>query len=177
MSVANRVRDLVEPVVAEDGLELFDVVVGGGRIIITVDRPGGVDLDAVTGATRRISALLDRADPMPGGTYVLEVSSPGLERPLRTPAHFARYVGAQVSVKTRPGVEGERRCAGRLVAADEDGFVVDERRFAYADVERVRTVFDWGPPARPGKAKSGAARRAPVRVDPSVSTVPTVPVR
>jgi len=148
MTVADQVRVLVEPLLAEDGLELFDVECSPGRVVVLVDRPGGVDLDAVTRATQRISALMDREDPIPG-RYLLEVSSPGLERPLRTPTHFLRSVGSTVAIKTRAGVDGDRRVQGELSAADDDGFAVDGRRFAYGDVERAHTVFEWGPPARP----------------------------
>jgi ribosome maturation factor RimP len=154
MSVVEQVRALVEPILAEDGLELFDVEYGGGRVVVLADRDGGVDLDALTRATQRISAALDQQDPIPGGRYLLEVSSPGLERPLRTAAHFRRYVGSLVSVKTYADVEGDRRFRGVLTSADDDGFMVDERRFAYADVERARTVFEWGPAPRPGKSKT-----------------------
>jgi len=83
MSVADRVRRIVEPLLAEQGLECFDVEFGGGRLVVMADRPGGVDLDALTEATHRISAALDREDPVPGH-YLLEVSSPGLERRLRS---------------------------------------------------------------------------------------------
>ena len=66
---------------------------------------------------------LDVHDPIPG-QYTLEVSSPGLERPLRTPAHFLRAVGQQVAVRTHPGVEGERRVTGLLTSADDSGIVI-----------------------------------------------------
>jgi ribosome maturation factor RimP len=156
MSVVDRVRVLVEPLVVADGLELFDVEYAGGRVVVLIDRPGGVDLDALTKATHRISAALDADDPVPGGRYVLEVSSPGLERPLRTPAHFLRHIGSTVAVKTRAGTEGDRRCQGPLTEADDDGFTVGDRRFAYADVERAHTVFEWGPGPRPGKGSKVA---------------------
>jgi ribosome maturation factor RimP len=160
MSVVERVRELVEPALAQDGLELFDVEYGGGRLVVLADRPGGIDLDALTQATHRISALLDRADAVPGGRYVLEVSSPGLERTLRTPAHFRRYVGSEVSVKTAPEAAGDRRLRGVLTSADDDGFTVGDRRFAYGEVERVRTVFEWGTPPRPGADRSRSPKRA-----------------
>jgi ribosome maturation factor RimP len=90
------------------------------------------------------------------------VSSPGLERPLRTPEHFAAVVGRRVSVKTHPGVEGDRRLEGELLAADDNGFVVaaagGERSLAYADVERARTVFEWGGAPKPGGPKRKSAR-------------------
>ena len=157
MSVAEQVRELVEPLLAGDGLALFDVECSPGRVVVLIDRPEGVDLDAITRATQQISAALDRADPIPG-RYLLEVSSPGLERPLRTPAHFQGAVGSLVSVKTRPDVEGDRRAKGILADADDDGFTVDGRRFVYADVERAHTVFEWGPPPhRPRKQKARAS--------------------
>jgi len=112
-----------------------------------------------------VSSALDAHDPMPGSRYTLEVTSPGVERPLRTPSQFARAVGETVSVRTRSGGPGERRLAGVLVAADEDGFVLtgtelgaDGRRFAYDEIERARTVFEWGPAARPGNG-DGRTRR------------------
>jgi ribosome maturation factor RimP len=167
MSVVERVRELVAPVLEADGLELFDVEYGGGRVVVLADRPGGVDLDALTEATHRISALLDREDPVPG-RYVLEVSSPGLERPLRTPEHFRRFVGTTVAVKTKPDVEGDRRVRGELSEADDAGCVVGGRRLAYADIERAKTVFEWGPAPRPApKRTKGAKRRSTARRGPS----------
>jgi ribosome maturation factor RimP len=155
-TVTDRVRVLVAPVVAELGLELFDVEHAGGVLKISVDRPGGVDLDALSVATRRLSRVLDDADPVPG-RYTLEVSSPGLERNLRTPAHFAWARGKQVAVKTVAGYEGERRLSGVVGESDEAGFELrlegaETVRLAYDDVERVRTVFEWGGQQPPGKA-------------------------
>lgn len=144
---AEHLRALVEPALAERELELFDIQIGGGVVRIMVDRPGGVDLEQVTEATQLITRIFDDADPLPG-RYTLEVTSPGIERPLRTPVHFARAVGETVRVRTRPELEGDRRVEGDLVAADEDGIVIEAagaepRRLAYADIERARTVFDW----------------------------------
>jgi ribosome maturation factor RimP len=142
------VQELVEPILARLGLELFDVEQKGAILRVSVDREGGVDLDALSDATRVVSAALDEADPMPG-RYTLEVSSPGLERPLRTPAHFRRYIGTTVTVKTNPDVEGERRLTGALESADDDGIVVAGRRLHYSDIERARTVFEWAPTPKP----------------------------
>ena len=150
MSVADQVRRVVEPLLAELGLECFDVEYTGGRVVVMADRPGGVDLDALTDATRVISAALDRLDPVPG-RYLLEVSSPGLERRLRTPDQFRRFVGSTLSVKLVPTTEGARRLTGRLDAADDDAITVDGRVIAHADIERAQTVFEWGPAPKPGK--------------------------
>ena len=156
MSTADEIRRLVAPVVEEMGLELDHVEFAGGLLRITVDRDGGVDIEALSAASERVSRLLDEEDPIPG-RYTLEMSSPGLERPLRTPAHYLRYVGTKVSVKTRPEVEGDRRIEGILEAADDEGFTVAGRRLAYGEVERAKTVFEWGGQPKPGKPKKQKA--------------------
>jgi ribosome maturation factor RimP len=154
-TVAERVAGIVAPTVASLGLDLYDVEHTGGSVRVLVDRPGGVDLDTITAASRAVSRALDEADPIPE-RYTLEVSSPGLERPLRRPEHFAAAVGSDVVVKTRPGSEGERRLAGTVVAAEPDAVAVrlddgSTRTVRYDEIERARTTFAWGPAPRPGK--------------------------
>ena len=99
-------------------------------------------------------------------SYTLEVTSPGLERPLRTPTHFRGALGATVSVRTHPNVEGDRRAHGTLVAADDNTIIVrldegdQERILRYGDIERARTVFVWGPAEtnqKPAATPFGAA--------------------
>lgn len=162
--------DALRPAVAGLEVELVDVEVRARLVRVTIDRAGGVDLDTITAVTRAVSGVLDRYDPVPG-RYTLEVSSPGVERPLRTPQHFARAVGETVSVRTVAGGEGERRVVGQLVAADTDGFVLEgdtvpggRRRISYGEVDRARTVFDWGGAPRPaGGRRHGSARRRSAR--------------
>jgi ribosome maturation factor RimP len=156
-SITDRVRELVEPLLTDRQLELVDVELGGGQLRLTVDRPGGVDLEAIGDATRVVSRALDEHDPVPG-RYTLEVSSPGLERNLRTPAQFARAVGERVAVKVLATAEGDRRISGELLAAGDDSLVVrvddgTEHHIAYDEVERARTVFEWPKPSRPEKKK------------------------
>lgn len=167
MSQEDRLRDLVEPLLAPQGLELVDLEVKPKLVRIAVDRPGGIDLDTISDVTQLVSSLLDAHDPLPS-SYALEVSSPGLERPLRTPEHFRRFQGATVSVKTRPEVDGERRVEGVLADVDDTGFTVRvgdakgetvSRRLVYSDVEKARTVFEWGPPPKPGKVGSRPAKK------------------
>jgi ribosome maturation factor RimP len=134
------------------GLELYDVDQPGGTLRIMLDRPGGVDVGTLSDASRAISRLLDEAGPI-AGSYTLEVSSPGLERPLRTPAHFAAAVGEHVKIKLRPEAEGERRADGVLVAADASSATVatddGARVLSLADVAKAHTVFVWDGSARP----------------------------
>ena len=158
MSQEQRLRDLVEPLLTAQGLELVDLELKPKLVRVTVDRDGGIDLDTISDVTQLVSSLLDAHDPMPS-SYALEVSSPGLERPLRTPAHFRRFQGSTVSVKTRPEVEGERRIEGILTDVDDEGFKVNGRHLTYADVEKARTVFEWGPPPKPGKVGSRPAKK------------------
>jgi ribosome maturation factor RimP len=161
MSTIDRVREIVVPLLEARGLDLYDVEQHGPVLRITIDRAGGIDLDAVGEATKAISLALDEHDPLPG-KYTLEVSSPGLERTLRTPAHFALAVGDEVSVKTTAEFDGDRRVAGTLVAADDDGVRIrvdgpdgEELAIAYGEIEKARTVFDWGPtPKRPATSKT-----------------------
>jgi ribosome maturation factor RimP len=149
VSTIDRVRAVVVPLLDDAGLELYDLHLDGGRLEVLVDRAGGADIDAIATVARAISRALDDADPI-AGHYTLEVSSPGLERPLRTPAHYAAAVGTTVKVKTRPGTEGDRRVEGTITHADEHSVTITptdgtSRTFGYADIERARTTFEWGP--------------------------------
>ncbi len=169
MADLEAVRGAAEPVLARLGLELVDVeMVGSGRartLRLAVDRPGGVDLEALSEASAPVSNALDAAAVL-SGTYNLEVSSPGLERPLRRPADFARFVGTTITLKSHEPVGGSRRHRGRLLEADGDGIALDvdgERRsFPYEGIAAARTVFEWGPAEKPKPGSKGkaAARRA-----------------
>jgi ribosome maturation factor RimP len=162
VDVTDRLVDALSPVLEASGLELVDVVVGGAQVQVTVDRPGGVDLDALAEANLALSRALDQLDPFPG-SYTLEVSSPGLERRLRTPAHFARAVGESVTVRTL-AIDGEvaRRLRGVLTRVDERGIALDgpelpggSVELAFERIDRARTVFEWGPEraVKPGQGK------------------------
>lgn len=168
MDTTARVRLLVEPLVEQAGVELYDIEFSGGTLRITVQQEGGVGIDVIGKLTRKISHLLDEEDPMPG-QYTLEVSSPGLERALRTPEHFAGAVGSLVSIKTRPGVEGDRRIKGDLVAIDGSDLTIaiaggepgTTRVVALDDIEKARTVFEWGGQPKPGTgSRPGAAPKS-----------------
>lgn len=148
-ATTERVASLVAPVLERMSLRLYDVDQPGPTLRVMVDRDGGVDIDTLAEVTREISRLLDSQEPV-AGSYTLEVSSPGLERPLRTPAHFEGAVGEQVKVKLFPGRDGDRRCEGTLVAASGDSFTVESaegsRTIGLADVAKAHTVFDWSSP-------------------------------
>jgi len=154
----------VEPVLAPLGLELFDVqLTGSGRastVRVVVDRDGGVDLDAITAASERIQPVLDHLDL---AEFALEVSSPGLERPLSRPDHFRRAVGETVSVKVRDAGGEARRIRGELGDADERGITVDAEHGAeqldYDRIIQARTVFEWGAPSKQEKRAKNHAQK------------------
>jgi ribosome maturation factor RimP len=152
MDLEGTIRDVVET----SGLEMVEVVFHdrGRRLLrVTVDREGGVDLDAIAEISARIGRRLDLEGFDPG-PYALEVSSPGVERPLRDPRDFARRLGEKVKVRTAEPVEGSRTLTGTLVAAgDRDVRIATdggERTVAMDNITSARTVFEWGASPREG---------------------------
>jgi ribosome maturation factor RimP len=125
--IGEELTRLLEPTVERLGYELADLeITRGGRdsvIRVFIDRPEGIGLADCETVSRQVSAVLDVEDPVPGH-YVLEVSSPGLDRKLTKPAHFRRYVGDEVRVQLRFPIDGRRKYRGELKAANEDTIVV-----------------------------------------------------
>lgn len=168
--LVQRVRALVGPIAADLDLDVYDVEQRGGTLRVTLDTPpgspAGVDLHQLALATRLIGRELDHNDPVPG-SYTLEVTSPGVERTLRTPAHFQREIGKTVTVRLADVTAEQRRIEGVLVAADErtatirivSAADVVDRVVEIAGIDRARTVFEWGPQPKPGKA-TGAKKSA-----------------
>jgi len=162
------IRNAVAPVIAGLGLELYDVELHGGAgtrtLRVTIDRAGGVDLDAITDVTRALSPILDDDKTLPG-SFLLEVSSPGVERTLRTPAHFLGARDCTVSIKVRSD-SGTRRVHGVLVDSDDERCTIEtdgqREELRYSDITQARTVFEWGPQPRPGQRRSpqAAGKRA-----------------
>jgi ribosome maturation factor RimP len=146
------VEDLVGPVLEAAGLELWELSFRkeSGRMVlrVTVDRDGGIDLDAISEISERLSRRLDLEGFSEDRAYALEVTSPGLERALRTPRHFERSVGQTVKVKSSAPIGGRRVHEGALVSADAEAIVIasdgGELRVPYADIASARTVFEWG---------------------------------
>ncbi len=157
-----RVRALVEPITSDLDLDLYDIERRNKVLRITIDTPpgseGGISLDALSLATRLISRELDHEDPI-SSAYTLEVTSPGLERPLRTADHFRREIGKDITVRLAGHAVADgaaRRIDGKLVAADDSTATVltesgDERTIEISGVDKARTVFEWGPKPKPGK--------------------------
>jgi ribosome maturation factor RimP len=142
---------LLEPAIADLGLELvgieFSPNAGGSLLRVYIDESvRGVTIDDCERASREISALLDVNDPV-AGRYTLEVSSPGLERPLFTQAHFERYAGEQVKVSVNLPIDGRRRFQGRIAAVDGDRVTIEQDgkpvEIAHANIAKARLVPDY----------------------------------
>jgi ribosome maturation factor RimP len=151
LGALEQVKDLATAVVERRSLRLWDVELGGspGRAVVRVyvDSERGVDLDTVAEVSEEISRGLDLRDPIPG-RYTLEVSSPGLERALRSPEHFALSVGRDVVVKTTDVVVGSsHRVEGRLEGVVDAAVVVatgDGRvEIPFGAIKSARTKFEW----------------------------------
>jgi ribosome maturation factor RimP len=153
--IAAKVRELAEPVCASCGVDLFLVEVLGGRgrvlIRVMIDAIDGVDVEDCAKVSQRLSAALDVAEPL-RGPYNLEVSSPGLDRPLRNLADARKAIGANVRVETGEPVDGRRRFFGKLLEVSEAAMVVEvDSRRCVVPADRVRKanlVYEFGPIGR-----------------------------
>lgn len=132
--VVSRVWEIAAPVAGAEGLELVEVEYRresrGPVLRIFLDREGGIGVDDLARASRQLSDVLDVHDVIPG-EYVLECSSPGINRRLRLPEHFRRFVGERVRVRTAERPDGRRSFVGTLAAVDDDGIEVVDAQGSY----------------------------------------------
>jgi len=171
MGAEQQIADALSPAVRAAGLEIWDVERSGASVRVLVERPGGVDLDSISQLSAALSAILDQHDDLvPAGRYMLEVSSPGLERRLRYPGHFARYVGEEVAVRTTEPFNGSRRLRGTLTGATDDAITIradgsDDGTVDLAvpltSIERAHAVFTWGQPPKGRPSDRPKKRPAP----------------
>ncbi|MBE0447637.1 MAG: ribosome maturation factor RimP [Actinobacteria bacterium] len=123
------IERLIEPIIDKEGLELVDIelkreAIGLVLRIFLDTKEGGISVDELARASQAVGKILDEADII-RQNYTLEVSSPGVERPLTKPEHFKRFVGSKVSVKTKEPLEKRRQFKGQLVEAGDESFVVE----------------------------------------------------
>jgi ribosome maturation factor RimP len=155
-STRERLSELLAPVVTDQGLELEEIELtpaGRRRLLrVVVDRDGGVGLDAVAEVSQAVSQALDQSDVMGGSPYVLEVTSPGVDRPLTHPRHWRRARSRLVRADLAAG----RDLTGRVVAADDEAAVLEvegeERRLPYSEVAQARVQVEFSRPAGDAEA-------------------------
>lgn len=147
-----RIWDLAAPLAETQGLEIIDIELrreGGrnGRVLrLYLDKEGGPNMDNLSQVSRELSALLDAQDVVEGA-YTLEVSSPGINRPLRRPEHYRRFIGKKVRVRTRDLVQGRRSFLGPLldvssekIAVNQDGARIE---IPFVLIEKSNYEHDW----------------------------------
>lgn len=185
---ATDIANLLSPTIQSLGLELLGVEYlpspGGAVLRLYIDVPVGVEDEVAEGAlprmvgiedcetvSREVSAQLDVEDPI-SGHYTLEVSSPGVDRPLFTAAQYARFLGEEAKVVLQLPLDGRRRFQGRIAAVEGDriDFEIDAKpepqrvSVDIGNIEKARLVPDWAAlglaPTKPGKKPAGGGRKA-----------------
>jgi ribosome maturation factor RimP len=150
-SIVSQVWELATPLVADEGLEIFDIEFrregrGGWVLRLYLDKEGGPNLDDLTRVSRQLGDLLD-VHNLPQRAYTLEVSSPGVNRLLKRPEHFTRFLGKKIRVRTRDRVEGRRTFLGLLKETTQDGIVVSQEKvevyIPHGMIEKANYEHEW----------------------------------
>ena len=151
-ATVGRVWELAAPLAENEGMELVDIELRhegsrGGRVLrVYLDKTGGPTVDDLSRVSRQLSELLDNQDAV-SGAYTLEVSSPGINRPLKRPEHFARYVGKRVRIRTRDLIGGRRSFLGILQDVAGESITVAQEGTRYdipfAAIEKSNYEHDW----------------------------------
>jgi ribosome maturation factor RimP len=146
----DKVSDIVEPVAEDFGLELVDVVYAAERgkkvLRVFVDKPGGVTIDDLSALSREVSTLLDVQDVVPG-SYSLEVSSPGLDRPLKREKDFIRFTGKRAKIKTIEPIDGRKNFRAAIIGVAHGVVTIedaDSKRFsiALANIDKANLIIE-----------------------------------
>lgn len=145
--IKDTVREAIEPTVLELGYSIWDITyqkVGADyHLEITIDSEGGINIEDCEKVHRAIDPILDEIDPIEG-FYYLDVSSPGLEREIRTDEHIAAMVGARVEAKLYAAKDGKKSIIGELIGLDGDSVVINEGeeiKIPRADISRLTTLY------------------------------------
>ena len=151
-AIVERVWRLAAPLAAQEGMEIIDIEFrreGGraGRVLrLYLDKEGGPNVDDISRVSRALSDVLDAENAI-DTAYTLEVSSPGINRPLRRPEHFARFLGKRIRVRTRDTIEGRRSFLGILNDVSNDKIVLaqDGRDYniPFSVIEKSNYEHDW----------------------------------
>lgn len=151
VEIERLVEDLSKPIAASLNVEIADVELAreGSTwyVKVFIDKPGGVSINDCSELSRRLGDSLDAADPIPTN-YHLEVSSPGLDRPLKRDRDFERYRGREVEISTYRPVDGKKKFLGRLGGLESDEVILEERdgtvrRFPRSEIARARLHVEF----------------------------------
>lgn len=144
--------DALEPTAQEHGVEIVTVEIAGAKkaptIRVYIDTEGGVSFDELSAAQEWINAIMDEIDPFPGA-YMLEVSSPGIDRPLRTPQHFEQFAGEVVHIVCKQPQDGRSKWTGKLLGMRDGNVILEvdgqEEQIEYSGIKRanVKGTIDF----------------------------------
>jgi ribosome maturation factor RimP len=147
-----RVWELAAPLANGEGMEIVDIEFRhegsrGGKVLrLYLDKEGGPSVDDLTRVSRQLSELLDASETVEGA-YTLEVSSPGINRALKRPEHFARFVGKQIRVRTREMIDNRRSFLGVLQEVLQDGIRLAQEgkqyQLPFSIIEKANYEHDW----------------------------------
>ncbi len=166
-SIERDIEALLAPAVTALGVELLGVefMPGSGNAVLRLyidQAERGVTLDDCEAVSREVSALLDVNDPI-DTHYTLEVSSPGLDRPLFKPEHYERFLGQEVKITLEFPQEGRRRFQGPVLGVEGDSVTIQQDgqpvQLSVASIQKARLVPVFQTPARPGRPPTGGARK------------------
>ncbi|MGE5816598.1 MAG: ribosome maturation factor RimP [Deltaproteobacteria bacterium] len=151
-ATVSRVWELAAPLAEKEAMEIVDIEFRhegsrGGRVLrLYLDKEGGPNVDDLSRVSHQLSELLDSEDTVEGA-YTLEVSSPGINRPLRRPEHFARFVGKRIRVRTRDMINGRRSFLGRLEEVGADKITLRQEgaqyQIPFSIIEKSNYEHDW----------------------------------
>ena len=147
-SIKDTVREAITPTVTELGYSIWDIVyskIGADyHLEITIDSEAGINIEDCEKVHRAIDPILDECDPIEG-FYYLEVSSPGIERELRTREHIELSIGERVEAKLFTAKDGRKSVVGMLVSVDDDGVVIGEEtaetKLLHSEISKLTTVY------------------------------------
>jgi len=148
-----RVWQLAAPLAANEGLEIVDIELKndggrGGRVLrVYMDKEGGPSIDELSRVSHGLSDCLDEHADAIDGAYTLEVSSPGINRPLKRPEHFSRFVGKKIRVRTRDMINGRRAFLGELLEVSAEKIAVSQDgarwEIPFSQIDKSNYEHDW----------------------------------
>lgn len=148
-----RIWQMTEPLAAGEGMEIVDIELKregtrGARVLrVYLDKAGGPAMEDLSKVSRSLSNLLDEHEDVIEGSYSLEVSSPGINRPLKRPEHFSRFIGKRVRVRTREPIGGRRAFLGTLLEVTSEMIALDQDgtrwEIPFSKIEKSNYEHDW----------------------------------
>ncbi len=150
--VLEQIRQIAERVTDSEGLELVDAqLLGGGRhrvLRLFIDKPGGVTHGDCENVSHQVGTILDVEDVIPGEGYTLEVSSPGVDRPLLKPRDYERFTGQKIKLQLREARANRKRFDGLLKAFDGAKITLEIEKgelleIAFSDIEKANLKYEW----------------------------------